>query len=1311
MKRHLRSDFDEQVKASHLDHQVRVNKEVKLMTHSENIDINFCPSEDHEQFDPAQPTFRSRTIPLKKESSLKSQESQVSKPVLKPPKSKVSAIAEDDMKLTLLKKDSRRNSFRSPSTPRVSSKSSEEGLNLAIIDALNTPEIQRDLKNEETIELLEFAALKSGIFPNKKPLDLNDKNGLAVHHILGSPAEKEKIPPSKRRFSIGGSQNIKKIIEAKAGTSPKADKKSQSRSERFKLDSKNQTSMSLFFSVPELKQRLNNYVPIAIFLAELYDNSALSKKILFYDNKLMDETGLKNTKLDSLLQNSRFLLALVENCVLYDEKTVFKQMLNHIVSWDILFRDEFLEAMFSTLKIDYLAAFLNSFNSHLKQTCSTSKKSRNSRNSGFNFFPTASNIAIAEDSNHPKSPKEGHPGLSKPKMVAILKKYFDHFNKNSLILEILFNLNYNEKEIVEMLLLTGEEDKILAVINENHVLRKFVNPQQVVGMKLYKLLEVFSSRALIEIFNMQQGDSLKKPRSLFQELCYHIKSGEKLQSLCFTIMNVHIVFWDIKKFWEFFHCVNSIFRDEGKDFWLAHVGNPLLFFVRLSYFFQELSKALMLESKDVDRLREDIDQFCIKYLQRCSEDILSVNILDKDSQGLSFLDYCFLSKREAIVSHEFVVRKITKMWSSAGKTKKSLKEFFRVHNFSKLNTEFSFQSLLKSYKVPVTRSEIFHVDYYQTVNSVNKTVFSMIVWLLVQVGMEFSLSMILIHLHRNLRLYNESHWLIDIYRSYPKFLITFAYLRLSLMVSSLVRLFVLHSDVEVGNNLRFFCWAQLLLSILQLTLPRVYGYEQDKFWMINILQVLITSLLGWHCYYLGLSLQWFGVVLRIFFRMMTVVVYFGLASFLIILCVAYPIHAIFVDFSQLTHEGNQLNLFHDLYTGVLTLFEFTFGAVIFVRPYLEENGYTYSMSAIMVIFSFFGNIMMANLLVAFLANQFTRISNLAKYYTLKLQYGLTKVLRSPDLDSLHALPDWLFPICMPFILCLIKSGPCRRRSNRLLRKLTHIVNSVFPWGIFYFCYLSFQVVLTYLEFIGNSLAQISNSFSNIVLLLVWMIFGWLYLLVLACKDYGLVITRVFNMAYEKERDDLNPKFKDHQRKRFCKIFQIILEVAKKMLNEKKLRLINVNQLTYEITRHSSIDHKSPTFSDENEIEVSGEEEETLKRLTTIKNYKTDTSETIRGLLQRFVNMEDKITAEGVSQQQIDLMFLIAKIKANLTTDRVHLLVAFNKESLESARAEMLEDEGAETRNDLAEIKTRIDNMGQDISALMKSMARIEAKLN
>ena len=230
--------------------------------------------------------------------------------------------------------------------------------------------------------------------------------------------------------------------------------------------------------------------------------------------------------------------------------------------------------------------------------------------------------------------------------------------------------------------------------------------------------------------------------------------------------------------------------------------------------------------------------------------------------------------------------------------------------------------------------------------------------------------------------------------------------------------------------------------------------------------------------------------------MVYVVLIYGIVSCGIITMIAYPIHTIYIDFSQVV-DGQifpQMNVFRSLYNGVLTLFEFVFGAVIFVRPYLEENLYTYTITFIMVIFSFFGNIMLANMLIAFLTAQFEDIRRRAKYFTLKMQFGFVKMFDMNDLDTLFTMPFPLIVPALPFFLFMIKPGGCRKSVNIFLRKVIHIINEFIPTFLVVQIMLICLYILRYVEMILFLMIRVPIKLIYSLYFLAWLVLGPLLLI-------------------------------------------------------------------------------------------------------------------------------------------------------------------------------------------------------------------------
>lgn len=246
-------------------------------------------------------------------------------------------------------------------------------------------------------------------------------------------------------------------------------------------------------------------------------------------------------------------------------------------------------------------------------------------------------------------------------------------------------------------------------------------------------------------------------------------------------------------------------------------------------------------------------------------------------------------------------------------------------------------------------------------------------------------------------------------------------------------------------------------------------------------------------------------------------------------------------------------MFRSLYNGVLTLFEFVFGAVVFVRPYLEENIYTYSISFIMVIFSFFGNIMLANILIAFLTRQFEEIRRRAKFFTLRMQFDLVKLFDMRNLDAMFTMPYPLVPIVMPFYLFMLKQGPCRQKINILLRKLIHIVNIFIPTFVVMQLVLICLFMIRYIELLLFIIIRMPIRIMYLLYFVMWVIGGPFLLLKLYIYDICTTVWVMLNFNYNGE-GMLSTDLSDEAKTAAIEAFDKIYKTAFNHLKEKRVTL-------------------------------------------------------------------------------------------------------------------------------------------------------------
>lgn len=225
------------------------------------------------------------------------------------------------------------------------------------------------------------------------------------------------------------------------------------------------------------------------------------------------------------------------------------------------------------------------------------------------------------------------------------------------------------------------------------------------------------------------------------------------------------------------------------------------------------------------------------------------------------------------------------------------------------------------------------MEFRYTSNSVFLRVVSEMLWPIILIIIEFIFSMRIIMMYKSFGF--TKNWIKDYIDENPIFSFAHIYLRLNYIVSIIIKTALLKKFRREGFHHQHFFNLLNFLYFLQMVVYPIFFWEE--FWILNNLEMLIVLTMCGYVFYNGLAIQYIGVNLRIFARMVYVVLIFGTVSCFIITLIAYPIHTVYIDFSQVV-DGQifpQMNVFRSLYNGVLTLFELVFGAVIFVRPYLE----------------------------------------------------------------------------------------------------------------------------------------------------------------------------------------------------------------------------------------------------------------------------------------------------------------------------------------------------------------------------------------
>lgn len=392
----------------------------------------------------------------------------------------------------------------------------------------------------------------------------------------------------------------------------------------------------------------------------------------------------------------------------------------------------------------------------------------------------------------------------------------------------------------------------------------------------------------------------------------------------------------------------------------------------------------------------------------------------------------------------------------------------------------------------------------------------------------------------------------------------------------------------------------------------------------------------------------------------------------------------------------------------MTLFEFVFGAVVFVRPYQEKNAYTYAITFIMVMFSFFGNIMLANMLVAFLTSGFESINKNAKYLTMNMQYGLIKVFAVHDTDTILCLP---YPLVVPglfFYAFMVNKGPQRKKVNLLLRKIIHIVNIFVPvllWSIikeitlFFYRYFEIALILLF----GGLLRPI-----KLVYLLTWLLAGPVLLTKLFLQDIATICSILLKMSDSGE-ELVVFNIEDEARSNVVRIFKKVNRVIVHELHSKEsveitkvkflelMGIINVQDHLLFSVMQGTMFAKEESVQKDVDMPMSNDK---IFSMTLNEKYCLKDDKILAPiLLSKFMSSPEA---------KLDLRFMKAKLSGMINVENIDKIVAFEKSTLEKASQYFLMDGSTEIIDEINDCNDQIVSVEGKVLNLVSSVSSLKA---
>ena len=997
-------------------------------------------------------------------------------------------------------------------------------------------------------------------------------------------------------------------------------------------------SSTLMITQSDKTSVLNSYLPIAMYLSVVFGLTSSSNDLL--PHLITFKPALSRVSFAELPQSPIFLKYLVSSILKNEEALAFQ----HVAESNSLGRlldAEVFELFAVEGRFDYLLSLYQTLETKLKQK----------------------QVPLPSTSEEKETVAQ-----------LLIRWYLPCAAPYKALLQILMYLGFHMEQIVALFISCAEEEGLIRLCAEEEEVVRLLPITEIIRQDRLPILVVLDPAALIPIFN---SESSNPQITVYEALCNRVMEGEQIELHCSVITHVHRTFWDMEKLPKFFAALSKLMleeKNEGpqKD-WLSKLDHPLLYVIKIVKFLQKMKLQLDFKDKQMNKLHENLLRFCVAFCKTAPEEILGVSLFTSDSKKLDFLEYAFAVESMDIINLEFVEKTIRTMWNLNRHTMQTIYQFMRLSFMGSLIRQLDWNIFNRRYNMPVEDGDNFQMQFCFTSSSILLKVLTDVFWILVLVAIEVIFSLRVIDLYKQDAM--DSSWLARYFDENPIFSYVHLYFRGSYIWSSVIRMWLLNTYNRKGLRMPEFITTTNFMLIAQMA-----GYTTllaDQPWVMINSQMLVVLLLVAYVFYISLSIDDIGVVLRIFARMVYVVLIFAFVSIFIMIFIGFAIHCIFIDFSSVV-DGTELNFYRNMYTAVLTLFEFLFGSVVLVRSYVEENTYTYSLTAFMMIFSFFSNIMMANMLVAFLSKQFEEITRKAKYFTLRMQFNLSKLYKMDGGDGAFSLPYPLAPPLLPVMLIsLIPSA--KRKANKFLRAVFHIVNVAFPVWLGYTVFLLVLVVLRYVFISVRCLVTSIASPLKLPLLFGWMIGGIPLLLWLFIKDQATIASIV--LEFTTPQTELGTTS--------------LSEMSNKQLMASYTQIFRTSFLLKgPYTVWKFLDYlKLKEDGDDEEEEPENEDQDERFASEANREYQQPPQKLIPKLLRRFC-------LKG--RDEVDVQLFQQKAKHLLNPEGLPYLLSYDKNTLSEARKMLVEEEDTEkVRTHRLEDKVaHIDRQIFDIKSLV-----------
>ena len=334
---------------------------------------------------------------------------------------------------------------------------------------------------------------------------------------------------------------------------------------------------------------------------------------------------------------------------------------------------------------------------------------------------------------------------------------------------------------------------------------------------------------------------------------------------------------------------------------------------------------------------------------------------------------------------------------------------------------------------------------------------------------------------------------------------------------------------------------------------------------------------------------------------------------------------------------------------------------------------------------------------------------------MNMQFGLIKVFKTSNVDTLVSLPFWLILPALPLYSLMTNDDERRVRVNTFIRKVIHVVNVFVPTFIVMTIYLIFMMAIRYLFYIGHLFMHSFAQIRNLGYLVVWIVGGPYLLIKLFILDITTLCTIILDFS-KPPCTLLDFELSQHARENLIKIFHKFNRVLQQQIKTNRKDVISVNEFISNFELLNVQDMLMRKLSSPGAFEVmvangTGNHTTELHDDEIEKDFNARYSQDDKILGPRIIRKFAKKTKRNAKDEDmvLDVKFMLDKFRNKINLDNVGKLIAYEQDTLDKAKESIHSSEQQEElENRLQTVNGSIDNVQRKVESILSAIT--EAKL-